>query len=176
MEQIAPQIPGSYNGASVVAGSGTVVAKFVSKQAAFTIDVNGLMPSTLHYVFFENTKVAANNLKPLNKALGDPLYTDTNGKLTFVFYFTSPQATVDSSSKYLETIQRIGGDKKLVIANANSSTTVLPDMYEQTYTSWASKMIFFKTSKISELPVSTSYNVSYQYKIEYQDVQQGGGG
>jgi len=62
---------------------------------------------------------------------------------------------------YGEVAQRVGGDKELVIASANTSTLTLPTLYENIFTSYAKKNIFFKTSKVTELPIKSNYTYAY---------------
>jgi len=162
-----PTIPGGYTAAGETASS--LGYTFLAKQEAFEIEVRGLIPSTLHFVFFENKRVANNDIKPVNGKLGDLLYTDADGKVSFVFYYRSEIQGVTSEEAYAEKMLRIGGDKELVIASSNTSTTELPDSFENIFTSYAKKNIFFKTSKVSELPVKTNYTFAYPPELQSDD-------
>ncbi len=154
-----PTIPGGFSAAGQTASDFKYI--FLAKQEAFTVDARGLLPSTLHYVFFENKRVANTDIKPLNGKIGDLLFTDENGKVSFVFYYRSEIQSLVSEEAYAETMLRIGGDKELVVASSNGSTTELPDFYENIFPSYAKKNIFFKTSKVSELPVKSNYSFAY---------------
>lgn len=154
-----PNIPGGYS----VSNETSIPIQYVylSKQGAFDITVNGLLPSTLHYLFFEKQRVESSNFKPLNGSLGDPIYTDANGQASFTFYYNSPYLAASTEDVYIEYSQRLGGDKQLVLASSPANVLSLPDNYMSAFNSITTKTIFFKTSKISELPVSTVYSFSY---------------
>ena len=162
-----PTIPGGYTAAGETVSNFSYT--FLAKQEAFEIEARGLIPSTLHFVFFENKRVANNDIKPVNGKLGDLLYTDADGKVSFVFYYRSEIQGVTSEEAYAEKMLRIGGDKEIVIASSNTSTTELPDSFENIFTSYAKKNIFFKTSKVSELPVKTNYTFAYPPELQSDD-------
>ena len=154
-----PIIPGGYT-----IGSETTTAiryVYMTKQGVFNITVNGLIPSTLHYLFFERDRVSASNFKPVNGKIGDPIYTDQNGQASFTFYYNSPFVAASTEDIYTEYAQRLGGDKQLVLASSPSSVTTLPDNFINAFNSVAVRNIYFKTSKASELPISTEYLVFY---------------
>ena len=154
-----PDIPGGYTVASETTSAIRYV--YMTKQGVFDITVNGLIPSTLHYLFFERDRVSTNNFKPVNGKIGDPIYTDQNGQASFTFYYNSPFIAASSEDIYAEYAQRIGGDKQLVLASSPSSVTTLPDNFINAFNSVAVRNIYFKTSKASELPISTEYSFSY---------------
>jgi hypothetical protein len=163
-DNIQPQIPGSYNGSTVLSGVlNNVSVTFINKQEGFDISINGLIPNTIHYLFFENNRVANTDIKPVGGKIGDLIYTDSSGKATFTYYYKSGVVTAESVSKYNEILQRLSGDKTLVLVNCPNSVTTLQEDFEGIYTSFARKTIYFKTSKVAELPISTKYNVAYQY-------------
>jgi len=62
-----PSIPAGYSSAGEQATS--VKYTYVAKQGYFTINVNGLMPSTLHSVYFEGKKVQME--EPLRRFAAD---------------------------------------------------------------------------------------------------------
>lgn len=154
-----PTIPGGYAVSSQTASD--IKYTFLSKQQSFEVNVNGLLPSTRHFVFFENKRVANTDLKPLNGTIGDVLYTDADGKISFVFYYKSDIQSATSEEVYADILLRTGGDKELVVASSNTSTTELPESYENIFTSYAKKNIFFKTTKVSELLVKSNYAFAY---------------
>ncbi len=163
-DNIQPQIPGSYNGSTVLSGTlNNISVTFINKQEGFDISINGLIPNTIHYLFFENNRVANTDIKPIGGKVGDLIYTDSSGKASFTYYYKSGVVTAESVSKYNEILQRLAGDKTLVLVNSPSSVSTLQEGFEGIYTSFARKTIYFKTSKVAELPISTKYNVAYQY-------------
>jgi hypothetical protein len=163
-DNIQPIIPGSYNGSTVLSGVlNNVSFTFINKQEGFNISINGLIPNSVHYLFLENNKVLSTDIKPAGGKIGDSIYTDANGMASFTYYYKTGVTTADSVSKYNEILQRLSGDKTLVLVNCPSDITVLPDNFEGIYTSFARKTIYFKTSKVAELPISANYNVAYQY-------------
>ena len=154
-----PSIPGGYT----IGSEQTTAIRYVymTKQGIFNITVNGLIPLTLHFLFFERDRVSASNFKPLNGKIGDPIYTDRDGKASFTFYYNSPFIAASTEDIYTEYAQRLGGDKQLVLASSPSSVTTLPDNFLNAFNSIAVKNIYFKTSKASELPISTEYLLVY---------------
>lgn len=167
-----PQIPGGYVASSETTDN--IRYLYMAKQEAFSVSVNGLIPLTRHFVFFEGNKVSAQNIKPLNGKAGDSLYTDENGRCSFVFYYTSPLISSSSEQLYNEIAQRIGGDKQLVVASTPSTVNTLPTNFVSSYNSVAVKNIFFKTSKVSELPIKTNY--AFAYPPEPEPANDDGGG
>lgn len=168
-----PTIPGGYTVANETASDFRYT--LLAAQAAFFVEARGLLPSTLHSVFFENKRVANTLIKPLNGNLGDLLYTDENGKVSFWFYYNSDVQSVTAEEAYAEKMSRLGGDKELVIATANSEIETLPDLYENIFTSYAKKNIFFKTTKVSELPVKSNYTFAYPLTPSGGDESDNGG-
>jgi len=156
-----PDIPGQYNIGSET--NSNVKYLYLAKQEAFTVNVYGLMPFTLHYVFFDNKRVSASNIKPLNKAIGDSLFTDRNGQAQFVFYFQSEVVASSSEEEYNDIAHRLGGDKTLVVANSVDSLLELPSAFDTLFSSYTVKNITFKTTPVSELPVNSTYTLAYPY-------------
>ena len=95
---------------------------FVVRDQAFDISVSGLLPLTYHYLYFENKLVSATQFKPIGGKLGDPLISDSSGKLELVYYYTSnlPNLTTELS-EYYSLINSLAGKKQLVIANINQA-------------------------------------------------------
>ncbi len=95
---------------------------FVVRDQAFNISVSGLLPLTYHYLYFENKLVSNTQFKPIGGKLGDPLISDSNGKLELVYYYTSnlPNLTTELS-EYYSLINSLAGKKQLVIANINQA-------------------------------------------------------
>jgi len=169
-----PDIPGGYSVASET--NSNLKYLYLAKQEVFTINVNGLMPYTLHYVFFDNKRVSASNIKPLNKALGDLIFTDRNGQAQFLFYFQSEIVASSTEEEYNETAHRLGGDKTLVVANSVDALLELPASYDTLFSSYCVKNITFKTTAVSELPVNTTYSFAYPPAPPPPDPGDGGDG
>lgn len=114
---------------------------FVSRDQSFDINVTGLLPATYHYAYFEGRKVAANQIRPLSGKLGDPLITDANGTLNFVYYYSTglSDAPVTSLDAFYAATNSLAGSKEFVVANIN--TTTLPDNYIDTCTSHSKSII-----------------------------------
>ena len=94
----------------------------VVRDQAYNISVSGLLPLTYHYLYFENKLVSNTQFKPIGGKLGDPLISDSNGKLELVYYYTSnlPNLTTELS-EYYSLINSLAGKKQLVIANINQA-------------------------------------------------------
>ena len=155
-----PSIPGGYNAASETASNFKFI--YLVKQEAFTINVSGLMPHTLHHVFFEGKRVD-DKIKPLNGKLGDYVFTDRDGKAEFVFYYQSDVVAATTEEQYNELSQRVGGSKTVVVANAVDTLLDLPDQYDSVFSSYCVKQIGFKTQSVEELPVKSNYSFAYPY-------------
>jgi hypothetical protein len=107
------------------------VVTFVSRDQAFDFVVNGLLPLTTHYFYFERQLQPANLIKPYGGKIGDPIVTDGNGQVTFTYYFcssiTSEKTSLDTAQKLAENIV---GKKEAVLSTTN--VTSLPDDYKST--------------------------------------------
>jgi len=95
---------------------------FVVRDQAFNVTVNGLLPLTYHYLYFENKLVSNTQFKPIGGRLGDPLISDASGKLEIVYYYTSnlPDLTTELS-EYYSLINSLAGKKQLIVANINQA-------------------------------------------------------
>jgi len=119
-------------------------AKYLTRDQVFRITLSGLMPLTVHYVYFENNIVASSNLKPLGGVIGDQIKTDTNGQVTFDYYCNG--GTVVDTTPFDEAQKlaaKISTPKQLIVANR--STATLAADYETTYLSYASTLINVNT-------------------------------
>lgn len=122
---------------------------FLVRDQAFDITVNGLLPTTYHYMFFEGNKVAATSYKPLGGKLGDPLISDENGKLQFTFYYSSnvPEYTTELT-EYYNFVNSVAGKKELVVANITDNT--LPTNYDSVAFSYAKSYITIEAYRPTE--------------------------
>jgi hypothetical protein len=101
---------------------------FLVRDQAFNMTVNGLLPMTYHYLYFEGNQVASSQYKPLGGKIGDPLISDQNGQLSFTYYYASnlPNVTTEFS-EYYKFINALAGTKRIVVANLNQAS--LPEDY-----------------------------------------------
>lgn len=133
-------------------------SKYVARDQVFTITLAGLMPLTTHYVYYENNLVAAANIKPLGKMLGDPVKTDANGQVVFDYYVnggTVLDTTPFEQAQNLAT--KLVSSKQLTVANKSVAT--LPSDFQSTYLSYASLMI-----GVNVTTTETTENVASIYK------------
>ena len=132
---------------------------FLVRDQSFEITVNGLLPLTYHYLYFEGKQVSSEHFKPVGGKLGDPLISDANGQLNFVYYYTSnlPQSTTELS-EYYNFINSLAGKKQLVVANINMAT--LPDTYQTTSFSYATSYITIEAYR----PTETEFQAGFGEK------------
>lgn len=94
---------------------------FVAREQTFTFNVSGLLPSTVHYFYFERQLVPASKLKPEGGKLGDLLVTDSNGKVTFDFLYdsglTGDKTTLEQSQA---ASNLIAGNKEVALTTTNT--------------------------------------------------------
>lgn len=96
---------------------------FLVRDQAFDITVNGLLPLTYHYLYFEGNPVSNTQFKPDGGKLGNPLISDADGKLHFTFYYSTnlPEYTTELT-EYYSFINALAGKKELVVANIVTNT------------------------------------------------------
>lgn len=113
---------------------------FLVRDQSFDITVNGLLPLTYHYLYFEGNRVATTQFKPRSGSLGSPLVSDANGQLRFTYFYSSnlPEYTTELS-EYYAFVSSLAGKKELVVANLNQPT--LPDNLETVAFSYARSFI-----------------------------------
>lgn len=113
---------------------------FLVRDQSFDITVNGLLPLTYHYLYFEGNAVAATQYKPQSGSLGSPLISDANGQLRFTFFYSSnlPEYTTELT-EYYSFVSALAGKKELVVANLNQGT--VPDNLETVAFSYARSYI-----------------------------------
>jgi hypothetical protein len=84
--------------------------------------------------------VLAANIKPLGGSLGDPIVTDSDGKVIFDYFYnsgiTSNATEVDQAQKIANTI---AGRKEIVVADLNEVSLI--DGFEKTTLSYFRTMI-----------------------------------
>ena len=108
---------------------------FLARERAYRIDVSGLIPNTVHYMYFERVLVPSGNLKPVSGKRGDAILTDENGQASFDFFYVSDITATQSSLQQLQKdASLIAGRKEIVIANRNAAT--LTDGFDLTFSSF----------------------------------------
>jgi len=99
---------------------------FTVRDQVFTVTIFGLRPSTTHYCYFERNLVSSSQIKPQNGDLGDPIITDSDGKVVFDFYFKSGASnaatTIAEGQRFAASI---AGIKELVVTNQNVTSLAL---------------------------------------------------
>jgi len=122
---------------------------FVVRDQAFNINIDGLLPLTYHYLYFENKQVSNTQFKPIGGKLGDPLISDNNGKLELVYYYTSnlPEL-VTELAEYYSVVNSLAGKKELVIVNLNQ--TELANSYQTDAFSYAASYINIEAYRPTE--------------------------
>lgn len=102
---------------------------FISREQIFRFNISGLLPLTVHNLYFERQKVDPSYIKPLSGSLGDLLKTDNNGKLIFDFYFqtglSSAETTVEQAQ---EKAILLSGRKQIIVASISDSA--LPSSFQ----------------------------------------------
>lgn len=117
---------------------------FINREQTFTISVKGLLPLTYHYVYVEDTKIEAANIRPSGKEYGGDLISDANGDLIFDFLYDTGLGTstsIDDAERAAALYARPAGLKVIV---TNISDTTLPSNYEEASLSYFP--IFIQTS------------------------------
>jgi hypothetical protein len=108
---------------------------FLVRERAYRINVSGLIPNTVHYMYFERVLVPSGNLKPVGGKRGDTILTDENGQASFDFFYVSNITGIQSSLQQLQKdASLIAGRKEIVIANRNAAT--LTDGFDLTFSSF----------------------------------------
>jgi hypothetical protein len=79
----------------------TVTVTYLVRPQEFLIKVNGLMPSTTHYFYFDGVKQSASKIRPKNKNKGDSLISDSNGYLEFTYFFNGDAPDPNSNFETL---------------------------------------------------------------------------
>jgi hypothetical protein len=91
---------------------------FVSREQVFRFTISGLLPLTIHNMYFERQKVDPFSIKPLSGSLGDQLKSDENGKLVFDFYFqTGLPAAETTVEQAQEKATLLSGRKQVIVAS-----------------------------------------------------------
>jgi hypothetical protein len=123
----------------------TKTVKYLTRDQVFNISLSGLMPLTVHYVYFENNLVAASNIKPLGGVLGDPVKTDRNGQVSFDYYHNGGTLLDTTPFEQAQALAiKLANPKQITVAN--KSTAILDADYQTTYLSYASTTIKVSTT------------------------------
>ncbi len=91
---------------------------FTTREQLFTITVYGLLPFTIHNLYFERRKVDSAKVRPLGGTLGDALKTDKDGSITIEFFYdtgiTSEAVAFEQSQ---QKVNSVVGIKEIVLAS-----------------------------------------------------------
>lgn len=104
----------------------TIVTKtpriiFLAREQVFRFSITGLLPLTIHSMYFERQKVDPAKTKPLGGSLGDQLKSDASGKLVFDFFYQSDLPSTETTVEQAQKITSlIGGSKEVIVASINS--------------------------------------------------------
>jgi hypothetical protein len=114
---------------------------FASNEQVFRIDIVGLQPLTTHYVYAEGKQLDSSKIKPVGKKIGDPLVTDSNGSVSFDYYFDSglSTTTIYELTEAQKAEKLVAGAKSIIVGNV--STESLPDTYQDEWLSYWSGVI-----------------------------------
>ena len=104
---------------------------FINKEQTFTITVKGLLPLTYHYVYVEDTKTQAANIRPFGKDYGDDLISDANGDLIFDFLYNTGLGTSTSISDAEQAAALYARPGGLSVIVTNISDETLPTNYAE---------------------------------------------
>jgi hypothetical protein len=110
----------------------TVTVTYLVRPQEFLIKVNGLMPSTTHYFYFDSIKQSSSKMRPKNKNKGDSLNSDGNGYLEFTYFF---DGDAPESNSTLENLLRSGalsiGLKSYTITNKDFGNDLPADYFDR---------------------------------------------
>lgn len=130
---------------------------FIAAPQKFTITVRGLLPTTVHYPYFDRKKISSSDIKPVYGKLGDSLVSDANGQLTFEYYYDSGLPASASTYAYFQELRAsVAGNKQLVVTNIDQSS--LPDNYNDTSLSYAETTIGIEIYDASQSEFNTGFS------------------
>ena len=107
---------------------------FIAREQVINFEISGLIPNTVHHMYFERSLVSSTRIKPLNGNLGDSIKTDADGKVTFDFFYGSDlprETTPASQNQRFSDLQ--AGIKEVVVTSTSDS---LADDYQTTALSY----------------------------------------
>ena len=94
----------------------------VSRDTAYSMTVNGLLPNTRHYLYVDSQRIPAEQIKPYGKLCGDPLVTDASGSITFeYFHITGAFEVATREMSNVVNKARIFKRRQYVVCNVNAS-------------------------------------------------------
>jgi hypothetical protein len=149
---------------------------FISREQVFRFSISGLLPLTIHNMYFERDKVDPFSIKPLSGSLGDQLKSDENGKLVFDFYFQTGLPAAETTVEQAQEMASTHSRKKQVIV-ASISDQVFPTTVESILSIYSTTIDIQvaippldQFNEVELLPESTSIST-----IENQGGDTGGG-
>lgn len=102
---------------------------------AFQVTINGLNVRTNLSVYFDTKLVPAASLQPRAGKIGDPIVTDGNGKVEFIYFLEQPTSDFVNipEASFIDIVNKDTGLKNLVVVDSASiSANTLPDNYAST--------------------------------------------
>jgi hypothetical protein len=111
---------------------------------SFNVTINGLNVRTNLSVYFDTKKVPATSLQPRAGKLGDPIITDGNGRVEFIYFLDQPTSDFVNipEASFIDIINKDSGIKNLVVVDSASiNTSTLPDNYSAICRCYAVKQI-----------------------------------
>lgn len=133
----------------------------------FQVEASGLKKNTLFTFHFADMDKSA-ECKPFGKEIGDPLYSDANGKLKFSFYFNFDERTGYTGSHYDDTYyidgDQLGGDYNQLFYQFDLGTYISPEPRQRTL----ENLVQLKTGdgKVvasASLTGTSNFNINYMY-------------
>jgi hypothetical protein len=130
---------------------------FIVAPQKFTLSLTGLMPSTVHHVYFERQKIAASKLKPQSGNLGDDITTDENGQVTIEFYYdTGLPAAATTYAYFQELRSSVAGVKHIAVCSTNVDS--LSSDFQSSALSYAESSISVEIYNPTEAEFTTGFS------------------
>lgn len=96
--------------------------KFTAQSQAFTITVNGLVPLTRHFVYFERRRQSDSICAPVGGAVGQPLVTNSSGTLRFVYYYNAGLSETNSFEAMQNMFNSLVGVKVIDVVSVDQTS------------------------------------------------------
>lgn len=99
-----------------------MILKRMLRDRAIQAQFVGLRPSTRHYVYVDTEKVSDSVIKPSGGLLGDPLISDADGSISFIYYVvTGSYSANNKDQQALVDKNRKPKKSRLVITSTNTN-------------------------------------------------------
>lgn len=148
---------------------------FVVSNQAFDVTVNGLIPLSRHFLYFERQRQADSTCSPRGGSVGQALISDLNGKLSFTYFYNSGLPTETSSLEQAQTLANaVAGTKELIILNFDQPT--IDTSFDMTAISFARTYIRIQVFLPSQTELEPNPIVPIAGPVGNNPVVGGGGG